>query len=177
MEQSAFDLDYLAQIVALQVGRAMPVVLIGAAVILVAYLLSRLLSTVFDRVATRVTPERQPLVRLGRDVARYGVIGLGVVTGLGTMGIDVTAMVAGLGLTGFALGFALRDAVSNLLAGVLIILYQPFRVGDRITITGQSGKVVAIDFRYTELAGDDRRVLIPNGTMFSNPVVVEEARD
>lgn len=177
MEQSALDLDYLAQILALQVGRAAPVVLIGAAIIFAAYLLSRLLRSVFDRIAARVTPERRPLVRLGRDVARYGLIGLGVVTGLGTMGIDVSALVAGLGLTGFALGFALRDAVSNLLAGVLIILYQPFRVGDRITITGQTGKVVSIDFRYTELVGDDRRVLIPNGTMFSNPVVVEEAKD
>ena len=61
----------------------------------------------------------------------YVVIAIGLVTGFGTMGIDVSALIAGLGLSGFALGFALRDAVSNLIAGVLILLYRPFSYGDK----------------------------------------------
>ena len=57
---------------------------------------------------------------------------------LGTLGINVSALVAGLGLTGFALGFAFRDALSNVLAGVMILLYHPFHRGDCANITGLS---------------------------------------
>jgi small conductance mechanosensitive channel len=89
--------------------------------------------------------------------------------------VDVTALVAGLGLTGFALGFALRDAVSNLLAGIVIILYQPFRMGDRIEVDGSAGTVVGIDLRYTVLDAADRWILVPNNTLLSNSVVVYRA--
>ena len=58
----------------------------------------------------------------------------------GTVGVDVSALVAGLGLAGFAIGFALRDAVSNTLAGVLVLMYQPFRVGDDIK-TGKEREI------------------------------------
>ncbi len=97
---------------------------------------------------------------------------LGLVSGLGTMGIDVAALVAGLGLTGFALGFALRDAISNLLAGVLVMIYRPFRHGDRISVTGLEGTVVRIDLRYTTMQGEDRRFLIPNQVLFTNAITV-----
>ena len=83
-------------------------------------------------------------------------------------------MIAGLGLTGFALGFALRDAVSNLIAGALILLYQPFGYGDKITVGGSSGTVVRINFRYTVLeAVGGTIILVPNSSMFSNSVKVE----
>ncbi len=95
--------------------------------------------------------------------------------GLGTMGVSVEPIVASLGLTGFALGFALRDAISNLLAGVLILAYRPFRHGDRIAVTGFEGVVVHIDLRYTTLADGDKFHLIPNQTMYSNPVTVSSA--
>ena len=64
--------------------------------------------------------------------AKIALITLGAVTALGNLGVDVSAIVVGLGLTGFALGFALRDTISNLLAGVLILLYSPFEIGNRI---------------------------------------------
>jgi len=82
-------------------------------------------------------------------------------------------LVAGLGLTGFALGFALRDAVSNLIAGLMILLYQPFGRGDKITVGGNSGTVIVVNFRYTVLEADDGTIVhVPNGTMFSNAVAV-----
>lgn len=115
---------------------------------------------------------RAEVVRLGAIVAYWTAIAFGVVVGLGTMGVNVAALVASLGLTGFALGFALRDAVANLLAGVLILTYRPFRYGDRIAVTGFEGIVVDIDLRYTTLDDGGKRHLIPNQTMYSNPVTV-----
>jgi small-conductance mechanosensitive channel len=76
-------------------------------------------------------------------------------------------------LTGFALGFALRDAVSNLIAGVLILVYQPYGYGDKITVAGNSGSVVGINVRYTVLEADGGAVVhAPNSTMFNNSVTV-----
>ena len=104
--------------------------------------------------------------------AKIALITLGAVTALGNLGVDVSAIVTGLGLTGFALGFALRDTISNLLAGVLILLYSPFEIGNRINISSFDGVVVSIDLRYTELDGQGRRILIPNSKLFTEPITV-----
>jgi small conductance mechanosensitive channel len=109
---------------------------------------------------------------LGR-ASRVVALVFGGVTVLGTIGVDVKALVAGLGLTGFALGFALRDIISNLLAGVLILLYRPFRRGDRISVAGSEGTVREIDLRYTRLEGDDHaQLLVPNSILFTNSIKV-----
>ena len=100
------------------------------------------------------------------------LIVFGLVTALGTLGINVSALVAGLGLTGFALGFALKDTISNFLSGVLILLYRPFCIGDRIRIAGYEGEVISIDLRYTELNAGDHKVLIPNSKLFTEPITV-----
>ena len=112
------------------------------------------------------------LTSLFARTAKITVIIFGVITALGTLGVDVSALVAGLGLTGFALGFALKDTISNLLAGVLILLYRPFGIGNRIKISGYEGTVVSIDLRYTELEGEDNKILIPNSKLFTNPITV-----
>ena len=96
----------------------------------------------------------------------------GVITALGTIGINVSALVAGLGLTGFALGFAFKDTISNLLSGVLILLYRPFNINDRIKVAGYEGNVLSVDLRYTKLETDKSIVLIPNSKCFTDPVVV-----
>ncbi len=99
---------------------------------------------------------------------------LGVISALGTLGINVTALVAGLGLTGFALGFALKDVISNLLAGVLILVYRPFEIGNRIRVSGCEGRVTAIDLRYTHLQHEDGLYLVPNGKLFTDSISVLE---
>ncbi len=103
---------------------------------------------------------------------RVTIVIFAAVTVLGTLGVDITAMVAGLGLTGFALGFALKDTISNLLAGVLILLYRPFSVGNNIKIAGYRGTVMSIDLRYTILEAEGEKVLIPNAKLFTDPVTV-----
>ncbi|MFQ5784563.1 MAG: mechanosensitive ion channel family protein [Alphaproteobacteria bacterium] len=154
------------------VGAALPGVIAGLVIFGVFLVAAAVARRALRHLASRVDEAKRPLATLAAGVARYTIIVVGLITGLGTMGIDVSALIAGLGLTGFALGFALRDAVSNLLAGVLIILYQPFRPGDTITVAGNTGKVVSIDFRYSVLDADGVTVLVPNSTMFSNTVKV-----
>ena len=95
---------------------------------------------------------------------------VGLVTSLGTLGVDVSAIVASLGLTGFAVGFALKDSISNLLSGVLILIHRPFNVGDSIKVKTFEGLVTAIDLRYTRLERDGETILVPNSLLFTNPI-------
>ena len=150
---------------------AVPWVLAGLAIFAVFYVLSRLLRAGVERVgaARGVDPS---LVRLLGKGVSISLVVVGAVVGLETAGIDMTAAIAGLGLTGFALGFALKDIVSNLIAGVLIVLYKPFDEGDEVKVAGFEGRVKRIDLRYTflERGGDD--IFVPNSKLFTDPIVV-----
>jgi len=115
---------------------------------------------------------KEPIRSLVSEGAKISILVFGTITALGTLGINVSALVAGLGLSGFALGFALKDTISNLLAGVMILVYQPFDIGDYIVVTGKEGKVIHIDFRYTTLENNEKIILIPNSLVFANTVSI-----
>ena len=110
---------------------------------------------------------------LGRS-ARVGMLLFGAVSALGTLGIDIGALIAGLGLTGFALGFALKDTISNLLAGIMVIIYKPFDLDDIILVGKFEGRVRSIDLRYTVLDYDNRIVYVPNSKLFVDSIVVDD---
>jgi small conductance mechanosensitive channel len=133
--------------------------------------LSRLAHFGVLRIVER-TSAHGPLGELLASVARISLVVLGLITALGTLGVNITGIVAGLGLTGFALGFALKDSISNVLAGVLILLYRPFEAGDRIDVGGLSGSVTHVNLRYTELESETERVLVPNAKMLTDPIRV-----
>ncbi|MDH5572055.1 MAG: mechanosensitive ion channel family protein [Gammaproteobacteria bacterium] len=140
------------------------------------YVLSKLLRNAITNGATRLKLDNHITSLLARTSSITLMI-LGVITALGTLGINVSALVAGLGLTGFALGFALKDTVTNLISGVLILLYQPFKIGNTIIISGFEGDVVSIDLRYTELNSEGKKILIPNSKLFTDPITVLNKTD
>jgi small conductance mechanosensitive channel len=147
--------------------------LLGAFLLFIAFwIASRILQGVLLGVTGR-TPRFDPVVRkLVADAVRITVLIVGMITALGTIDIDVSALVAGLGLASLALGLALRDIVSNAVSCVLILMYRPFRVGDSIKVSEHEGRVVNIDLRYTTLQFESRTILIPNQNVFSTVVVV-----
>jgi len=145
---------------------------IGAVVIFfVFFILAKIVTRIITSTAERLKFDRNLTLLLSRTSSITLII-FGFVTALGTLGINVSALVAGLGLTGFALGFALKDTISNLLSGVLILLYRPFEKGNCIKISGYEGIVVSIDLRYTELDSEGNKVLIPNSKLFTDPITV-----
>jgi small conductance mechanosensitive channel len=117
------------------------------------------------------------VVTLACKTLQVGAIGLGLVTALGTLGIDVSALVAGLGLTGFALGFALKDLIANVVAGVLVLVYRPFRRHDHVAVAGFEGTVGEIDLRYTTLETPEQTILVPNQTLLMNAVTIRRSPD
>lgn len=144
-----------------------------------AYLLLHLtglgLAAFLRRLSATMDSSKQYVVLFLGQAGKFTCILLGIVTALGTLGVNVSAIVASLGLTGFALGFALKDALSNLLAGIMTLFYQPFNIGDRILVSGMEGRVTAINLRYTQLVSADRRILIPNASLFNNVVVIYDS--
>ena len=145
---------------------------IGVVVIFVVFfILAKIIKRIITKAAERLEFDRNLTLLLARTSSITLMI-FGFVTALGTLGINVSALVAGLGLTGFALGFALKDTISNLLSGVLILLYRPFKIGSCIKISGYEGTVISIDLRYTELDSEGQKVLIPNSKLFKDPIIV-----
>ena len=146
---------------------------IGGAIVvfLVFFILAKIIKRIITNNAERRKIDRNLTSLLARTSSIILII-FGIVTALGTLGVNVSALVAGLGLTGFAIGFALKDTISNLLSGVLILLYRPFEIGNRIKISGYEGIVISIDLRYTELESEGNRVLIPNSKLFTDPITV-----
>ena len=144
---------------------------VGLAIVVAAWIAAAMIDAIVRRMGQRghVEPD---LLHLVRRSARIGLMVFALVTALGTVGINVSALVAGLGLTGFALGFALKDILSNVLAGVLILFYRPFSRHDRVAVAGYEGSVEEIDLRYTTLVEGETRFLIPNSTLFTNAIAV-----
>ena len=140
-------------------------------IIILFFLLAKFVKRIILKLAEKL--ELDPhLTKFFAQASRVVFTLFGVITALGTVGINVSALVAGLGLTGFALGFAFKDTISNLLSGVLILLYRPFNINDKIKVAGYEGKVISVDLRYTKLESEESIVLIPNSKCFTDPVVV-----
>lgn len=143
----------------------------GFSIFILFWIIAKIAEYLVLRFSRRM-PHSQSLLKLLGRITKLGILVFGIATALGTMGVNVSALVAGLGLTGFALGFAFRDVLSNLLAGILILLFRPFAIGDDISVSGLDGRVVSIDLRYTILQQPGKTILIPNSNLFTNPVLV-----
>ncbi|MEP0807417.1 MAG: mechanosensitive ion channel family protein [Chloroflexota bacterium] len=150
--------------------RGIPNLLTALAIFIVSVYAGRGLSRVVRRVLER---RRAPegVTQLLADLTRVSVIAIGGITALQRF-FDVTAFLAGLGIIGFTVGFALQDVMKNFAAGVILLIQQPFHVDEVIGAAGFDGTVLRIDMRSTELkALDGRIVSIPNAEILAHPIV------
>src|SRR5919106_1203368 len=145
--------------------------LLSALVIFIASLyLARILSNVLRRALQR---RRAPagVIHLLAQLTLWSTIVIGTITALQRF-FNVTAFLTGLGILGFTVGFALQDIMKNFAAGIILLLQQPFHVGETIGVKGFDGTVLAIDLRATEMrAADGRVVILPNADVLANPIV------
>ncbi len=113
-------------------------------------------------------------------IAGWIVLGLGVLFGVTVVFPSVAPvdLLAGFGLFSVAIGFAFQDILENLLAGVLLLLREPFEAGDQIEVSGHRGTVEQITIRETQIKTfDGKRVLVPNADVYKNAIVVQTAFD
>ncbi|CTQ32472.1 mechanosensitive ion channel family protein [Jannaschia rubra] len=112
------------------------------------------------------------------NIARYAIIGLSFLIVLNTFGIQTTSLVAVIGAAGLAIGLALQGTLSNVAAGVMLIFFRPLKVGDYVTINGESGTVKSINLNFTELASiGNFQIIIPNSEVWGNTIINYSAYD
>ena len=112
------------------------------------------------------------------SLAIYSVAG---VTVLGTLGVDTKPIIAGIGITGFTIGFALKEIATNFLSGVLLVFNKPFQKGQYLKIMGavagqnMEGTVESIDARYVLLRTKERGLLmVPSVIVYTNSLLVSD---
>lgn len=149
-----------------------PQFLVAIAMLVAALLLSKVAERWARRSLRRriADPETR---RFLRRTVRYTVLVLGLLAALDQVpGVHITSFLAGLGIVGFTIGFALQDIARNFIAGLLLLLRQPFAVGDAVEIAGRGGIVMDITMRDTVIKSwDGVMEIIPNLDVYSNPIV------
>jgi small conductance mechanosensitive channel len=154
-----------------------PKLLVAIAILVAFWIVGRLARSALRRLAGRFEGGKRQVLHLAGGIVYGSCWVVGIVTALGSVGLNVSALVAGLGLGGFAVGFAMRDALSNLLAGVMILLHRPFDLGSTISVSGFEGVVTEINLRYTVLAGQSKRYLVPNSILLANTIAVSNGKE
>jgi small conductance mechanosensitive channel len=149
---------------------SLPGLIAAAVVIVLTIWIAALVSRAVKGGLHRRSASEQATLLLTK-VTRWTVLILGFVVALQQVGFNLTAFLTGLGIAGFTIGFALQDISKNFIAGIILLIQQPFSVGDAIQITSIGGVVKVIDLRATEMhTWDGQVVLVPNATFLTNPI-------
>ncbi len=151
---------------------------IGALVILiVGYIAAGSAAAMVRRALTRASAD-VTLTGFASSLVRYAVLTFTVVSALAKFGVQTTSFIAVLGAAGFAVGLALQGSLSNFAAGVMLLVFRPFRIGDYIKAAGQSGSVANIGIFVTTLnTADNQRVMIPNATLTADVITNVNVND
>lgn len=149
--------------------------IVGAATAIAIFVLGWLLSKWVYRICLRLARRSQideALARFLSAIAQYAVLAIAVITALGRVGIQTTSLVALVGAAGLAVGLALQGNLSHFASGVMLLLFRPFTLGDRVTIGGTMGVVKDIGLFATSMnTASNERVIIPNGSITSSAII------
>jgi small conductance mechanosensitive channel len=111
------------------------------------------------------------LVRFFGSLIRYAIMGFVIIAALQRFGVEATSLVAVFGAAGLAIGLALQGTLSNVAAGVMLLMFRPFKIGDFVDIGGQAGTVKEVGLFTTELAtGDNVKIIMPNGQIWGSAI-------
>lgn len=148
-----------------------PKVLDGVATLLVGWLVAKVLTVALRRILKGTRVDRT-LAGFCVNLVYITLLALVVITALSRFGFPAVSFAAVVGAAGLAIGLALKGALSDFAAGVILIAMRPFEVGDRIDAAGVSGVVTQIQvFATTIKAPDDKTIIIPNASLTGGNIV------
>lgn len=112
------------------------------------------------------------LITFAGNAVYISIVALVTVVALGQVGIETASFIALVGSAGIAVGLALQGSLSNLAAGVMLIIFRPFKVGDYIEGAGVAGTVKEIEIFTTILISpDNKKIIVPNGKLFGDNII------
>lgn len=151
-------------------GSFLPGFLIGVGGFVVAFFASKLLARAAERAVRSQTEDGESVVLVKR-IVRWGILVLGAIFAIGSISPDLTAFLAGLGIAGIAVGYGIQDIARNFVAGLLLLIRQPFERGDAVKISDYTGKVMEINLRDTVIqTWDGPTVILANSEVFGNAI-------
>jgi len=160
--------DYFNQFLE-KVVASLPNLLTAVLIFVGSLYVAQLLSNLLKGVLKRREADREVTMLLA-TITRWSIIVAGIITALQRF-FDVTAFLAGLGILGFTIGFALQNIMQNFVSGVILLIEQPFDVGDAVELNSYGGTVLRINLRTTEMRTfDGLIVIIPNADVLSNTI-------
>ena len=147
-------------------------VVVAAVMLVLGALAIRLIGAAVRRAMSRGGESRKLLTNFVASVVTKTCWAVLAIMILGRLGVNVAPLVAGLGVTGFILGFAFQESLGNLASGMMIALNEPFRVGDFVSAAGLDGVVQEVNMMATVLAtADNKRIVVPNKSIWGGPIV------
>ena len=147
-------------------------VLGGIVVLVVGWTIAGWARRAVDRGLGRIESIDMTLRSFLASATRYVILVLTVLAVLSEFGVQTASLITVFGAASLAIGLALQGTLSNLAAGVMLLFFRPFRVGDYVEAGGHAGAVRAIDLFMTEFATSDNvRILVPNGKIWGGAVI------
>ncbi len=150
---------------------SLPSLSIGLVIVLVGLVVARGIADVAGRGLRRAGGD-QVVVSLGQRLTRLLIVIAAFLLALSVAGVPVGAALAGFGIAGLAIAFALQSILENFVSGILLIIRKPIMHGEQVVIGEHEGTVEDIDLRVTRLVDHDGQlVIIPNGEVFRTTIV------
>jgi small conductance mechanosensitive channel len=154
-----------------EILRMIPDITIAILILVISMYLAGLGSRVLSRWLSQRDTDPELSLLLAK-VTRWGILILGITMALNQVGFNLTAFLTGLGIVGFTVGFAIQDVSKNFVAGLLLLIEQPFDLGDSIQVAGFDGVILDVDLRATQMRTFDGRIVqIPNSDIFTSPII------
>lgn len=151
-------------------------IILALLVFMIGKWIARLLTKTMEKVMTKGNVDKMLVSFLG-NIAYAALLAVVVLAALEQLGVNTTSALAILGAAGLAVGLALKDSLSSFAAGVMLIIFRPFKLGDFIEAGGVSGVVEEIRIFHTMLkTGDNREVTMPNAQIYGGTIVNYSAR-
>jgi len=120
----------------------------------------------------------ETLVDFVKSIAHTVLLLFVIVASLDQLGVDTTSLVALLGAAGLAIGLSLQSSLQNFAAGVMLLLFKPFKTGDYVEAGGSSGVIQKVNiFTTTMYSPDNKEIIIPNGAIYNGNIINYSARD
>lgn len=144
---------------------------IAAGVVAFGWFANKLSNRMIDRAIEKRSGDKHAAFT-SKKVSSYAIYSITLVAVLGVFGVPFSALGTFLGLIGLGFSFALRDTISNFIAGLMIMINRPFKVGDQIGTQGEEGTVKDIRIRATDIKTyDGRKVIVPNSSLYNDVVI------
>lgn len=146
-------------------------ILLAIAIFMIGKSLAKFISKLLAKAALASTKDEM-LQSFVRSMSYFLLLLIVVIAALSQLGINTSSLVALIGAAGLAIGLSLQNSLQNFAAGVMLLIFKPFKKGDLIETGGMSGTVEEMGLLMLELrTGDNKTVLIPNGKVFSDSIV------